>query len=409
MRHEDADRQSTMPPLSDRPDGVRRRARRIVMIGTTPEGPGGISSVMRGLLQGPMKDQWPLDVLSTWVPGSSWQRARAFYRALHVLWTQTAAGCVQAVHLHMAARGSFWRKRLITWPLPREIRVIVHIHDGSLVRWHAQQPRWVRQTLVRFLERADAVIALSERWAREWQTLAPRARIVVVQNAVEVPSPSAWHPPWMRPEGIDRWENTGLPRVLFLGRLTAEKGIGDLLLAAQGALLNRHPWQLILAGDGDRVGVQKRARRLGLEAHIDLPGFLDAPAKHQALRAADVLVLPSLAEGQPMAVLEAMAWSVPVVATAVGDVPQLLQGGAGLSVPPGDPGALMRAIQTILRDPPLAQRMGAQGRAHVIRHHSPQSVARRLGALYRDLGLDPLDIDACEPESNVREIRREEG
>jgi glycosyltransferase involved in cell wall biosynthesis len=82
-----------------------------------------------------------------------------------------------------------------------------------------------------------------------------------------------------------------------------------------------------------------------------------------------------------------MAWAVPVVASRVGGVPDLLNSGAGVLVPPHDPAVLAKAIECTLLDRAGMRRMGEKGRAHVGRHHSPQAVARELSALYAELGL----------------------
>jgi glycosyltransferase involved in cell wall biosynthesis len=175
----------------------------------------------------------------------------------------------------------------------------------------------------------------------------------------------------------------------------------ELLQAAQLLALQHPDWRWILAGDGDRASVLERVVQLGLQRQVSLPGHLSDPAKHQALAQADLLVLPSWAEGQPLAVLEAMAWAVPVVATNVGDVPDMLACGAGTVVPPRAPMELARAIECIVEDRSTARRMGELGRAHVARHHSPQAVARELSALYRELGLRPIGEPARQASAPV--------
>jgi glycosyltransferase involved in cell wall biosynthesis len=98
------------------------------------------------------------------------------------------------------------------------------------------------------------------------------------------------------------------------------------------------------------------------------------------------MVLPSLAEGLPLAVLEAMACARPVVATAVNGTPEaVIQGETGLLVAPNAPGELAGALLTVLRDPQLAARMGAAGRVRVETHYTLLNFLTRVQGLYGDL------------------------
>ena len=161
--------------------------------------------------------------------------------------------------------------------------------------------------------------------------------------------------------------------VAFLGRLSPEKA-PELLLEA-----TRDTGTLVLfAGDGPlRAALQAEGR--GTQAQF--LGFVSDVGP--VLAAADVLALPSWTEGLPMAVLEAMAAGVPVVASAVGSLPQVLGEGAGLLVPPGDTAAL-RAALARLADPGLRASLAAAARARVEARYGAEAMARSyLERLYQ--------------------------
>lgn len=371
----------------------------IALVGCAPDAPGGISTVIRSLLASPLAQEWPLNAVVTWLPGSAVTRGLAFGKAAALLWLSAVSGRLQAVHLHMAARGSFWRKWTLGCLLAGQgVRVIVHVHDGSLPQWHREQPPWVQRLFARFLERSDAVVVLSTHWRGELQSLAPRARLRVVPNPVEIPD-------LQDRRGCERvaariggeTSTSQVCTILFMGRLVPEKGLGDLLLAAHHLAPHHPQWRWTLAGDGDLERVRQRVFELGLQQQVVLPGHLSEEDRKGALAQADLLVLPSWAEGQPLAVLEAMAWAVPVVASRVGGVPDLLNSGAGVLVPPHDPVELAGAIECTLLDRASMRRMGEKGRAHVGRHHSPQAVARELSALYAELGLRRRESSSASP------------
>ena len=261
------------------------------MVGCDPAAPGGISKVIHLLLHGPLAASWELIMVPTWIEGSHWDRSMVYARALTRIWTLAATGRLQAVHLHMAARGSFWRKWFLGIPLPwLGVRVIVHIHDGTLPQWCETQSRFTLNRLRRFLEQSDAVVALSPSWLETLKPLATRARWAVMGNPVTIPAASAVerqpHDPDASRVRGDRPE--GAKVILFLGRLRQEKGLEELLSAAL-ELERQGPhavWRL--AGDGDLAALGRRLSDLGLTPVVDLLGWLNDREKAVALAAADV-------------------------------------------------------------------------------------------------------------------------
>ncbi|MBK5928467.1 glycosyltransferase [Rhodobaculum claviforme] len=171
--------------------------------------------------------------------------------------------------------------------------------------------------------------------------------------------------------------------ILFIGRLAPVKGV-RLLLDAFVAVHRKHPdATLTLVGDGpDMARLRARAAALGLEGAVTFRGQLGEAEVAATLGAADMLVLPSFAEGVPMVLMEAMASRLPVVATRVGGVAELVEDGvSGLLVPPGNTDALAAAIERLLADPDLGCRFGTAGRATVEARHDTLGEARRLHAL----------------------------
>ena len=147
------------------------------------------------------------------------------------------------------------------------------------------------------------------------------------------------------------------PRVIAVGRLAAPK---DPLTLLRALARVRHPARVTLVGDGpEREAVEAEAHSLGLD--VELAGSRCDVA--ELLARADVFVLSSRSEGAPISILEAMAAGLPVVASDVGGVPELVVDGVtGLLVPPGDPAALAAALERLLADAALRRRLGAAGR-----------------------------------------------
>jgi glycosyltransferase involved in cell wall biosynthesis len=194
------------------------------------------------------------------------------------------------------------------------------------------------------LRRYDAVVAVSGAIAKilDAHGLAP-PRLSVIPNAFRATLPALRRSEARRILGLSA-ETFALG---WVGRFVPEKG-ADVMLAALRHLRSDE-WQAVLIGDGpEREAIGGAARGAGLSRLVSMPGAI--PDASRLLCAFDVFVLSSRTEGTPMALLEAMAARVPIVATAVGGVPELIRGGEGLLVPANDPRALARAIDQVRLD-----------------------------------------------------------
>jgi len=184
------------------------------------------------------------------------------------------------------------------------------------------------------------------------------------------------------------WRGEGELRIFSCGRLNPGKG-QRFLLEALARLRGRGlPATLALAGEDDEGGGGYRAeleaavRRLGLRAYVRLLGAVAEEAVREELERCHVFALPSLQEALGVALMEAMAMEVPVVATRVGGVAELVAHGAdGVLVPPGDVAALAEAIAAIAADPARARSLGAGSRAKIVERFGADGSARVIRTL----------------------------
>ena len=172
--------------------------------------------------------------------------------------------------------------------------------------------------------------------------------------------------------------------VMSLARLEPIKGAPVTLRAFARAAATRPPLRLHLAGDGPLLqALRVEARTLGVAERVRLDGVWDDP--HRLLPAADLFVLASRNEGMGRAVVEALALSLPVIATTVGGLPEVLEEGrSGLLVPPDDEQALADAMGRVADDPQAARALGRRGRARSV-HFGAGRMVHRVLALYREL------------------------
>lgn len=341
----------------------------IVMLGTSLDAPGGMTSVVRTLASGGLFKAGNVGYLATYKSKGITTQLRIFGSALIHLAGMLIGRKVALVHVHSASRGSFWRKSIVCL-LARVFGVpyIFQIHSGEFPTFYFHECGtftrwWVRQTLVR----AAAVICLTEHWRQKISEITPEGNFVVIGNPVEI-NPLA---PSREP----------VSKVLFLGRLREKKGVFDLIKAV--ALLDMPSLHFVLAGDEDAAAVHALAMELGVSDQISLPGWVDGGEKKEQLDTADMFVLPSYFEGLPVGVLEAMANGVPIVTTSVGGIPDVVTNREhALLVAPGNPEALAAAIRELATDTELRHRLREKAYQRACDVFSIPTVVEKYLALY---------------------------
>ncbi|QSY95650.1 glycosyltransferase family 4 protein [Rhizobium bangladeshense] len=283
-------------------------------------------------------------------------------------------------HIHVAGRGSTARKLILT-EAARLLGCphILHLHDYDYASdFAARSPR--QQMLIRrMFQKADQVVALGQRDRITLTTLlgVDERRVVVIRNCV--PDPGA------------RNVHVGeMPLIVFLGRLSERKGVRELLLALSHPVMTELRWRAVLAGDGPVEDYRRQAASMGLSDLVKMPGWLDADEAQALCARADILVLPSHAEGLAMAVVEGLAHGLAVVTTRVGAHSEVISDGEnGVFVPVGDKDALAAALAKLVTDPEIRSRLSAKARAHYLSHFSMKAYMRSLEKLYDAVSAQP--------------------
>ena len=254
----------------------------------------------------------------------------------------------------------------------------MHAHSGGYqAYWAKLSPRWRALTLAT-LRRVDRLIVLGESWRAFFISIGLRPeQVVVLANPVVLPS------------AVPRRLPRGHVQLVYLGRISAEKGAFDLVEAVASlppSCLARI--KLVLAGNGELARLRGLIEQRGIRHAAEVRDWLNPTERDRLLASSDVFVLPSYAEGLPMALLEAMAWGLPAICTPVGSIPKQVRDGIeGFLVQPGDVASLARAIERIVGDDGMRARMATAARATV----EPLSVdlfVEAVVAVYRSLAVD---------------------
>jgi len=302
---------------------------------------------------------------------------------LQLIWI-IGRGRYDLVHTHTSKAGVLGRLAACICGVPR----VVHSPHGSVLFGYFNK----RTTQIfAFLERlvsplADRLICLTRFEIGEYA----RARIgrpshyVVIPNGIDIDS--------FRGRRGDRealresldLSKTGLV-FISVGRLVPIKGFVDLIRAVRLVVDAGYPIVLLLLGEGElREDLEAEARRLGIEKNIRFLGWRDDVP--ELMDAADAFVLASHNEGLGLVLVEAMSKGLPVVATRVGGIPDVVQDGAtGHLVPPESPNALSQAMLKLIEDPWERKRMGEAGRRRADSRFSIDATVQLTQQLYEEL------------------------
>ena len=363
-------------PQAREADGAARPLR-VVHLGPDPATGGGMPAVLRDLVSSPLAEHHRLEIIPTYRGPQPVRRLAVFALALARLALWCLGPGPRLVHVHTAVRGSLYRKALVV-ALAKALRrpVILHVHAGAgdIEAFDARTGPLARAAFRRAFALADRVLSVSAAGARQLEQRLGAGPILVVPNAaprVDVPT-----------EGADRADGEGA-KVVYVGGFADPAKGGRELVAALPRLLERRPGvRVTLAGPGE---LPPAARGL-VDGAVRWAGWVDGPAKDELFARCDVFVVPSVSEGLPVALLEAMAHGRAIVATRVGGIPEVLADGRdALLVPPAAPERLADAVAELAADPERRRRLGEAARARA-RRLTHEEVYGRLDALYRELG-----------------------
>ncbi len=310
---------------------------------------GGISTMIDGLLRAaPAAGCAMRHIASQCDETRGWRKLGLAVRALlqmvwAIIWWRP-----QVTMIHVGSNASLYRKAVFT-TVARWLgqRVVTHFHAGDFDHYYARQSRFGQRWIRSGLQRSHKLIAVSQASAQRLRELLPAANVVMIPNGIQTREFAPL------PRERDAWV-----RLLFVGGMGKLKGERDLLRALQLAVARVPHLRVSLLGHGAE-SVAALCDEGGLRAHIEHLGPVPPAARARFFRAADFFVLPSYGEGMPMSVLEALAAGLPVLATNVGGIPELITHGVeGLLLAPGQVQELAERIVLLANDSQLRSQMG---------------------------------------------------
>jgi glycosyltransferase involved in cell wall biosynthesis len=257
------------------------------------------------------------------------------------------------------------------------VKKVLKIH-GSKTALLIEPHHGIYKFIARFLiHQSQAILLLSNDGMQKWKYFEPKGSYYRVDNPFIVENR-------LKSNGnLNAASQQNLsPTLLFVGRLIEEKGIFELL-EAMTDILKQVDCRLIIAGDGnEKEEVIRRIKNTKLENSVSLLGYLDAEKLYQVYQQSTIFILPSYREGFPTAIFEAMNFGLPIVATAVGGIPDHLQDGVNaLFIKPKDAQSLANAVVRLLNDPKLCLEMH-HANLDKVQEFRPENVASNYIAIF---------------------------
>jgi len=229
----------------------------------------------------------------------------------------------------------------------------------------------------------DSTIGVSSQIERKYKAEGEVSRVTCIRNGIDLEGKSVQTDRWRTRKELGIDSETCL--IGTVGRLTPVKGIAYLLQAARILLRQGANVKVLVVGDGNiRQDLMTQTHDLGITQNVVFLGHREDT--DALLLALDIFVLPSLSEGIPMALLEAMAACRAVVASRVGGIPEIVDDGIeGFLVEPMDVDSLAERCRLLIESPDVAKKMGEQGRKRVERDFSATAMADRVASVYKEL------------------------
>lgn len=340
---------------------------KVLMIGPDRRVHGGISGVVNNYYEAGLDKRIDLCYIGTMVEGSRvrklWQAAWAF-----------AVFCVklpgyQIAHINMASDNSYRRKSFFIRAAKLfGKKIVLHQHGGDFESYYyKEQSDNGRKKIDKVLSMGDAFLVLTPVWKEFFSHMVNQKKIIVLPDAIALPEPAP--------------KEYGQHKILFMGRLCKEKGIGELL-QIMPELKKQFPGvHLYLGGIWEDGELKAQAGK-----HKDIityVGWLTGKEKENYFRQCDIFVMPSYFEGQSVSILEAMAYGCAVAASNTGGIPFMVTDNrTGLLVTPKEAGALKEGLFRLLADKELCRRLGEAARQRAEEGFDIEKNMKKLISVY---------------------------
>lgn len=347
-----------------------KKNHQVLVIATSRRTRGGITSVVNSHTEGSQWDKFNCIWIESTRDGNSLRKVWYILKSLFSFFLYVPM--CDIIHVHSALGTSLIRKNIyITLGKLFNKKIIIHLHaaDPELLNNPVLLPKYRK-----IFQKADIVITLSNSWKA-----VVKNRLQVEGNRIEV---------IYNPAPLVKRSACNQKNILFAGTLIKRKGYDTLLRAF--AMITKSSdigdWKLLLAGNGEIEEAKELAKSLGIINRVEFLGWIRGNEKETAFQSSSIFCLPSLAEGFPMAVLDAWAYGIPCILTPVGGIPEIVQDKTdGIIVPVSNEYKLAEALKSLIQSPDKRESIVKSTDRKIKEEFSLNSVANKLTVIYNRL------------------------
>lgn len=341
---------------------------RVIMVGADRSVHGGVSAVVNNYYDAGIEQKVAITYIGTMVDGNKVKKLLKALQA-YLIFLFKISWC-DIVHINMAADSSYYRKLYFIYVSKFfHKKIIIHQHGGNFQKFYYEDSSLrMQKKICMNLNKADKFIVLSDIWKDFFSEIVEKSKIEVLPNAVQLPN-------------IPH-KDYGNQNILFLGRLCEDKGICELIDAICVLKKEFPQMHLYLGGVWEDEGLKKLAEQQ--KDVITWLGWIEKEEKDKMLKKCSVFVLPSYFEGQPISVLEGMAYGCAVVVTPVGGLKSTVKCGEnGIFVEKKNTKDLIKNLQRVLSSSKLREKLGQNGRKTIAERYELRENLEQLIRIYQ--------------------------
>lgn len=363
---------------------------KILLIGPSPRAQGGIAALMGTYLKSRLMRECQVFPVFTRLEGSKWLKVKMMVLAIsRFLWLSLLRR-PQISHIHFCSRVSFYRKSMFL--IGAKIlgqRTVFHGHGGSFQNFFERSSKLSKIYIRKILSAADLIAVGSDYAKSVMAHITGRSDVRIVSNSIadeRIVGLAKERQKFREKENFT---------LLFLGRIERAKGVYELIDAARILKEKMSGIKIIFGGDGDIENARKICRKRDVEEMVHFFGWVEGDDKIQLFKEADCYVLPSYRELQSVSVLEALAAGLPIIATDISGINEMVEDGVnGFLVPVGDPRQLAEKILLLSQKKNLRQQMSEANCRKFKNFYDMKFVIQNLVQTYQSLASKPKKYHA---------------
>ena len=355
---------------------------KVVMVVQQRDVKGGIASVTNGYYGSSLEDEFDIKYVESYCDGSKFHKMKKAVKGYFEYSKALRSFEPDVVHLHTSFGPSFYRKQpFINTAVKRGIPVIDHCHGADFDSFFTKASERKKDVIRRVFGKCAKVIVLSEEWKEKFLSIVPEDRICVVSNYCK--------PLDQATDEADFDKRFRGRKILFLGEIGRRKGGYDFAAIIKKTVEKLPDAEFVICGDGAREDVdaiKKMVAKACPDGKVSFPGWVRDGEKEKVLSEAALFLLPSYNEGQPMSILDAMAYGLPIISTNVGGIPQQVDNGkSGFLCAPGDINGFAEGIVALLTDRDLYESASRESLRIATDKYGFEAHAGKIASVYKEL------------------------